>query len=75
MDPVIIIENYNESGQPTYQEWDDGFWIRYAYNNRGKIIYSEDSYGCKSTWKYDSKNNTVCYSDTNGYSWSTLERI
>jgi len=42
-DFAFVIEDKN--GKEIYREYSDGYWSKLEYNNKGNVIYSENSDG------------------------------
>ena len=61
-----IVEEYNEKGQTTYQEWSDGYWMRCTYNEQGLETKWEDSEGRWQKQRHNSDGRVVSLGDSDG---------
>jgi len=68
-----VYEIYHINGELSLEQiWDGDMWKKYTYNEKGRIIYSEDSTGYWGKREYDENGNEIHYEDSKGY-WEKYE--
>ena len=66
--PVKIRNNkvYDNRDNRIYQEYSNGFWKKYEYDDQGKLIYSINSDGFWVRYEYDKQGYITYYEDSDG---------
>jgi hypothetical protein len=52
-----------------FENYDDGDWAKYEYDDKGDRIYREDSDGDWVKYEYDDKGNVIYSEDSFGDIW------
>ena len=60
------LEIYGKNKRPIYLEGSIGYWIKYKYDSKGRLIYREDCSGISAKYEYDSKGECIYYETSNG---------
>ena len=47
--------------------FEDGFWEKWEYNEKGQIIRSQDAEGFWEKWKYKGNGNKAKYENSSGF--------
>ena len=60
------LEIRDKNGNLIYEEFSNGFWVKYEYDSQGNRIYWENSNGYWRKHEYDSGGNQIYYEDSEG---------
>lgn len=62
--PVVV---FNDKGQETYREEENGYWVKREYDVQGRQIYWETNRGGWAKHQYDDAGNETYYENSDGF--------